>query len=220
MTGQGQALIFANGRLAAGPLLRQTLADMPQALVIAADGGARLARSCGLDVDVVIGDMDSIDAQLLEELEKAGAQLLRHPPDKDETDLELALKWAADQGCRCLRVFGALGGRLDQTLANVSLLALPELEHCDVQLLDGRQRAWLLRPGAHEVVGAAGDTVSLLPLHGPVRGIESEGLRWELRDEALLPGPARGISNLLTGPRAGLRFSEGLLLIVHTQGRA
>ena len=220
MTGQTQALIFANGRLAAGPLLRQTRAEMPQALVIAADGGARLARSCGLDVDVVIGDMDSIDAQLLEELEKAGAQLLRHPPDKDETDLELALKWAADQSIRCLRVFGALGGRLDQTLANVSLLALPELEHCDVQLLDGNQRAWLLRPGAHEVIGAAGDTISLLPLHGPVRGIVSEGLRWELRDEALLPGPARGISNLLTGPRAGLRFSEGLLLVVHTRGRA
>ena len=220
MTGQGQALIFANGRLAAGPLLRQTRADMPQALVIAADGGARLARSCGLDVDVVIGDMDSIDAQLLEELEKAGAQLLRHPPDKDETDLELALKWAADQGIRCLRVFGALGGRLDQTLANVSLLALPQLRDCDVQLLDGNQRAWLLRPGAHEVIGAAGDTVSLLPLHGPARGLVSAGLRWELRDEALLPGPARGISNLLNGPRAGLRFSEGLLLVVHTRGRA
>ena len=220
MTGQTQALIFANGRLAAGPLLRQTRAEMPQALVIAADGGARLARSCGLVVDVVIGDMDSIDAQTLEELEEAGAQLLRHPPDKDETDLELALKWAMSQGISCLRVFGALGGRLDQTLANVSLLALPQLRDCDVQLLDGSQRAWLLRPGAHDLIGSTGDTVSLLPLHGPVRGIVSEGLRWELRDEALLPGPARGISNLLTGARASLRFAEGLLLIVHTQGRA
>ena len=220
MTGQTQALIFANGRLAAGPLLRQTRAEMPQALVIAADGGARLARSCGLAVDVVIGDMDSIDAQTLEELEEAGAQLLRHPPDKDETDLELALKWAMSQGISCLRVFGALGGRLDQTLANVSLLALPQLRDCDVQLLDGDQRAWLLRPGAHELAGSTGDTISLLPLHGPVRGIVSEGLRWELRDEALLPGPARGISNLLTGAWASLRFTEGLLLIVHTQGRA
>ena len=220
MTGQTQALIFANGRLAGGPLLRQTRAAMPQALVIAADGGARLARSCGLVVDVVIGDMDSIDAQTLEQIQEAGAQLLRHPPDKDETDLELALKWAADQGICCLRVFGALGGRLDQTLANVSLLALPQLRDCDVQLLDGKQRAWLLRPGAHELVGAAGDTVSLLPLHGPARGIASDGLRWELRNETLQPGPARGISNVLTGPRASLRFNAGLLLVVHTQGRA
>ena len=77
-----------------------------------------------------------------------------------------------------------------------------------MQLLDGKQRAWLLRPGAHELIGARPATpISLLPLHGPVRGIVSEGLRWELRDEALLPGPARGISNLLNGPRASLRFS-------------
>ena len=147
MTGQTQALIFANGRLAAGPLLRQTRAEMPQALVIAADGGARLARSCGLVVDVVIGDMDSIDAQTLEELEEAGAQLLRHSPDKDETDLELALKWVVDQGIRSLRIFGALGGRLDQALASVSLLALPELEDCDVQLLDGRSAGLVAAPG-------------------------------------------------------------------------
>ena len=220
MTGHKQALIFANGSLVAGPLLRETRAAMPGALVIAADGGAHLARDCGLTVDVVIGDMDSIDAQTLAQLQHDGAQILRHPPDKDETDLELALKWAAASGIRCLRVFGALGSRLDQTLANVSLLALPQLRDCDVQLIDGSQRAWLLRPGAHELTGAPGDTVSLLPLHGPVLGLVSDGLRWELRDEALLTGPARGISNVLGGPRASLRFSEGLLLIVYTRGRA
>lgn len=220
MTAHKQALIFANGSLAAGPLLRETRIAMPGALVIAADGGARLARDSGLAVAVVIGDMDSIDAQTLAQLQAAGAQILRHPPDKDESDLELVLKWAAASGIRCLRVFGALGSRLDQTLANVSLLALPQLRDCDVQLLDGKQRAWLLRPGAHELVGAPGDTVSLLPLHGPAQGLVSDGLRWELRDETLLPGPARGISNLLAGSRASLRFSAGLLLVVHTRGRA
>ncbi len=220
MNEAGRALVVANGELAAGPLLRETRASMPQATVIAADGGARLALERGLAVDVVIGDMDSLDAATLARLRDAGAQILRHPADKDETDLELALKWAVAQGFRCLRVFGALGGRLDQTLANVSLLALPELRGCDVQLLAGRQRAWLLRPGSHAVTGAPGDTVSLLPLHGPARGISSAGLRWELRDEDLPAGPARGVSNVLTLPHAELHVSEGLLLVVHTRGRA
>lgn len=214
------ALIFANGGLVDGPLLSATLAALPRAMVIAADGGAQLARRCGLVVQVVIGDMDSIEAAELTRLRAAGAQVLRHPADKDETDLELALKWAVGQGCRRLRVFGALGDRLDQSLANVHLLALPELRDCDVQLVDGRQRAWLLRPGAHDIHGAAGDSVSLLPLTGPARGIVTRGLRWELRDEDLAPGPARGVSNELIASRAGLRFSEGLLLVVHTQGRA
>ena len=214
------ALIFANGGLTEGPLLSATLAELPRALVIAADGGAHLARRCGLDVQVVIGDMDSIEAAELARLRGAGAQVLRHPADKDETDLELALKWVVGRGCRTLRVFGALGDRLDQSLANVQLLALPQLRDCDTQLVDGRQRAWLLRAGAHDIHGAAGDSVSLLPLAGAARGIVTRGLRWELRDETLWPGPARGISNELAASRAGLRFSEGLLLVVHTQGRA
>jgi len=216
----GRALVFANGNITDGPLLCETLADMADALLIAADGGAGLARARGLHVDVVIGDMDSLDAQERARLQHSGAQLLPHPPDKDETDLELALKWAARHACRCLRVCGALGGRLDQSLANVSLLALPQLRACDVRLVDGAQQAWLLRPGRHELTGQPGDTVSLLPLHGPARGIVSAGLRWELRDETLSPGPARGVSNLLPGTRADLRLREGLLLVVQTRGRA
>lgn len=218
--GADAALVFANGTLTHGAMLEETLAALPRATVIAADGGAHLARRCGLEAQVVIGDMDSIEAAELARLRAAGARILRHPADKAETDLELALKWAVGQGCRVLRVFGALGDRLDQSLANVQLLALPQLRDCDVQLVDGRQRAWLLRPGAHEIHGAAGDSVSLLPLAGPARGIVTRGLRWELRDESLTPGPARGISNELIASCVGLRFGAGLLLVVHTQGRA
>ncbi len=220
MNAGADALIFANGVLTAEPLLSETLVASPRATIIAADGGARLARACGLRVNVVIGDMDSIKGAELEGLRAAGAQVLCHPADKDETDLELALKWAAAHEYRRLRVFGAFGNRLDQTLANVQLLALEELRNCDLQLLDGRQRVRLLRPGAHEICGAVGDTISLLPLQGAARGISSEGLRWELKDDTLAPGPARGVSNLLTAVPARLRLREGLLVLVHTRGRA
>lgn len=220
MNAGADALIFANGVLTAEPLLSETLVASPRATIIAADGGARLARDCGLQVDVVIGDMDSIKGAELEGLRAAGAQVLCHPADKDETDLELALKWAAAHEYRRLRVFGAFGNRLDQTLANVQLLALEELRNCDLQLLDGRQRVRLLRPGAHEICGAPDDTISLLPLQGAARGISSEGLRWELKDDTLAPGPARGVSNLLTAVPARLCLREGLLVLVHTRGRA
>lgn len=220
MNAGADALIFANGVLTAEPLLSETLAATSRATIIAADGGARLARACGLRVDVVIGDVDSIEAGELDRLRAAGAEVLCHPADKDETDLELALKWAAARDYRRLRVFGAFGNRLDQTLANVQLLALEEVRDCDLQMLDGRQRVRLLRPGAHEISGSVGDTISLLPLQGAARGIGSEGLRWELSDDTLAPGPARGVSNRLTAATARLRLREGLLLLVHTRGRA
>jgi len=220
MNAGADALVFANGALPAAPLLSETRAALPRATIIAADGGARLARNCGLRVDVVIGDMDSIDAGELEQLRASGAQVLCHPADKDETDLELALKWAVAHAYRRLRVFGAFGNRLDQTLANVQLLALEELRDCDQQLLEGRQRVRMLRPGANEICGTVGDTISLLPLQGAARGITSAGLRWDLSEETLAPGPARGVSNQLTVAPARLRLREGLLVLVHTRGRA
>lgn len=65
--------------------------DKEADLVIAADGGLRWAQKLEVRVDVVVGDMDSVDAAALAEVEAGGAEIVRHDPDKDATDLELAL---------------------------------------------------------------------------------------------------------------------------------
>ena len=215
-----KALIFANGSLHDGPMPRQALAAAPDALVVAADGGVRVAEAYGVAIDVVIGDMDSVDAATLAQLEASGTRIIRYPPEKNETDLELALLWVAEQGISWVRVFGAMGGRLDQTLANIYLLALPELRDCDVELVSRAQATRLLYPGQHTLHGAEGDTISLVPLTGAVTGIETERLYYPLKNESLAIGPARGISNVMQGDTAGVRFESGLLLVVHTLGRA
>src|SRR5689334_754444 len=95
-------------------------------LLIAADGGALPLLRAGMTPHMAIGDMDSIDAAGLAELEARGVAIRRFPREKDETDLELALLYAAQAGATAIDVLGALGGRWDHTLANVALLALPE----------------------------------------------------------------------------------------------
>ena len=199
---------------------RRTLTEAPDALVVAADGGVRVARDYGVAIDVVIGDMDSVDEDTLAELAAQGTDIQRSPAEKDETDLELALDWAVEHGADWIRVFGAMGGRLDQTLANMYLLALPSLKECDVRLVSRAQAAWLWYPGQHTLQGAQGDTVSLLPLDGFVSGIHTENLYYPLKGEQLTIGPARGISNVMQGDTAQISFDEGLLLVVHTIGRA
>lgn len=213
-------IICANGETGDGAMVRRVLAAAPQATVIAADGGARVARVLGLPVHRLVGDLDSVDADEVAALVAQGAQVQRHPPEKDETDLELALKWAAAQGATWIRILGAVGGRLDQTLGNVYLLALPELAGRDTRLVAGRQEAWLLADGTTVVEGAPGDTVSLLPVSGPVRGVRTEQLYYPLRDETLTFGPARGISNVMQADRARVWAREGTLLVIHTLGRA
>ena len=215
-----KVLIFANGEVGDGLLVRQVLASAPQATVIAADGGLRVAQFYGRPVHTLIGDMDSLtDAEMAAVIEQ-GAVVQRYPPEKDETDLELAFRWAAQQQATWIRVLGAIGGRLDQTLSNVYLLALPELAGRDVRLVAGQQEAWLIYPGESVIRGAAGDTVSLIPISGLVRGVRTGNLYDPLRDETLSFGPARGISNVMQGDTAHVWTQDGILLVIHTLGRA
>ena len=215
-----RALVFANGDLNDGPAVQAALEGAGEALIIAADCGARLALACGLAPALVIGDLDSAPPALLEQLQRQGAQVQRVPAEKDETDLELALLEAARRGAQPITLIGAAGGRLDHMLANVYLLAMPALRGRDVRAVSGRQTLWLIGPGEHALHGAAGDTISLIPLTPEASGIVTEGLSYPLRGESLVMGAARGISNVMLDGAARVTLGAGLLVVVHTMGRA
>ena len=89
-----------------------------------------------------------------------------------------------------------------------------------IDIIDGDQVVRLLQAGAHWIDGETSDTISLIPLTSAAEGISTRNLQYPLRRETLLPGPARGISNVMLGDRAELEFARGLLLLVHTIGRA
>ncbi len=214
------AFIFANGSTDDGPFVQRELATAADAWVIAADGGARQAQYYGQRVKTVIGDLDSLDETEIAILEQQGADIHRFPPEKNETDLELAILLAAQNNFQRIRVFSALGGRLDQTLSNIYLLALPPLRSLDVRLISGKQQAWLIYPGDTTIQGAQGDTISLIPLAGEAHGIRTRNLYYPLLDETLRFGPARGVSNVMQSETAMVTFTDGVLLVVHTLGRA
>jgi thiamine pyrophosphokinase len=213
-------LIFANGDLNFGPAVEKARNVPGAALIVVADGGLRNALTCNRYPDIIVGDMDSIDLSDLAEAEQRSVEIHRASVDKDETDLELALLIAAKRGCDPIRIFGAIGDRLDQTLGNVYLLALPELRDRDTRLVSGKQTAWLAHPGEHVIVGEPGDTISLLPIGAEITGIMTDRLKYPLRRETLLFGPARGMSNLMLENEALVTFDGGLLLIIHTIGQA
>lgn len=201
-------------------MVNRALADSDDAHIIAADGGARIAWQYGKSPHTVIGDMDSLSDLELEKLRDNGATILQYPPEKDETDLELALKFAAEKGATSIRIIGAIGGRFDQMLANVYLLSLPELKKCDVALVADNQMLRILTAGEHPIQGSAGDTVSLIPMGGDVLNITTQNLQYPLIQETLYFGPARGISNIMLSAQAVISFTDGVLLYVHTEGRA
>lgn len=201
-------------------MVRRALAEGIAALSIAADGGLRVAQHYDVQPQIIVGDMDSVNPDDLQAYEQAGVEVHRYSPEKNETDLELALLLAAERGASWVRILGAIGARFDQVLANVYLLALPQLEGVDVALVAGKQIIRLLRPGETRLQGQVGDTLSLIPISGDVVGITTQHLKYPLRNETLHFGPARGISNVFVAEEASVKIDDGLLLCVHTEGRA
>ena len=208
------AIIFTGGTVQQGTALDRALREGE--LVIAADSGARAALALGKVPTLVVGDFDSLDEETRAELERLGCQFAVAQVEKDETDTELAIEVALQQGASRITLLGALGGtRFEHTIANILLLAgYPTLP---IELVDGNSRGWLLRgPGTTLIAGKKGDLLSLFPLAASATGVRTENLYYPLRDEALLFGKPRGISNVLLGAQATVTLNEGLLLLVHT----
>jgi thiamine pyrophosphokinase len=215
-------LIAANGDLNNGEAVQAALTlpfDAPS-LVIAADGGLRHLTDLHLTPNVVIGDMDSATTAQIAEAERQGAEILRFSPHKNETDLELAVLEAVKRGGDVIRIIAALGDRFDQSISNVHLLALPELRGYDAALVSGKQTLRLSFPGETVIRGNPGDTVSLIPVAGDASGIVTTELEYPLRHETLRFGAARGVSNVMVTQQAKFTFETGVLLVVHTIGRA
>ncbi len=221
-----QAIVLADGE--AGSRDRLDVAwpgwARPDAIVIAADGGARHAAGLGLRIDRWVGDGDSLGDAGVAELIAAGIRVDRASPDKDQSDTELAVLAACQAGATEIVILGALGGaRTDHALANVALLGLSELKGMDVRLLAADARVRQLHgpdasglAGHLELEGDVGDLVTLLPVGGDAEGVTTRGLRFALGDEPLLMGRTRGLSNVRVERVAGVALRQGRLLIVET----
>jgi thiamine pyrophosphokinase len=215
MEGHVRAIILAGGQTHKDENGRRWVQEGD--LIVGADGGAARALAWGLVPHLVVGDMDSLSAKDQTALVVQGCRFVVHPRAKDETDLELALTYAVQQGAREIVVFGALGGRLDHTLANVLLLTLPALEGISVRFVLGPSEAFLVRGGEVATVeGQPGDLVSLLPLRGDAGGVRTAGLAWALHGDDLHFGFTRGVSNEMTAPVAEIGLDRGHLLVVHS----
>ena len=205
-------IILANGELP--DIEKARLLIQPADHIICADGGTRHALALGLQPDLIIGDMDSANKEALQQFRETGVSLELFPQDKNETDLELAIGRAIELNPHEIIIVGALGGRLDQTLANIALLNNLQLSTFSMKLDDGVEEVLLCRDQV-KIHGRSGDIVSLIPWQGQVSQVETTHLKWPLHKETLYPEKTRGVSNEMLGDTASISIASGLLLVVH-----
>ncbi len=182
-------------------------------VVIAVDGGALLCRQASVTPDLVVGDLDSIDAETLGLLDTGATAFIKYPADKDDSDLDLAVAQARSQGITEIVVCAAFSGRLDHTLAAVGTLAsAPDLRP---EIVEPEQRGWILssshRPRLD--IGPIGATISVLALCERVV-VSMHGVRWPLVHERLSLLDSRTLSNVTTHADAYIQLHSGVALVV------
>ncbi|MHB8772091.1 MAG: thiamine diphosphokinase [Syntrophales bacterium] len=208
-----RVFIVTGGELGDPAFLREQAAAAKPAAVICADRGARHLQAAGIVPTLIVGDMDSLDGESIRRYEAQGARFIRHPQEKDETDTELALDEAFALEPAEVWIWGAMGYRIDHTLANVSLLLRGAERGVAVKLIDQWCEVFLVS-GRTEVEGEAGQTVSLFPFAGDAAGITLMGFEYPLTKAVLTVGHPRGTSNRLAGARGVIEVERGRLLAV------
>ena len=205
------ALVFAAGPvLGEGALSWLRCIDTP--FLIAADSGYDRAIHHGFDVDVLVGDLDSISASGLEHAQEAGVEILRMAADKDITDLEAALAHAAGLPITRLVVVASMMGRVDHALGVIATLSAPWGVPTEASL--DNARGYVVR-NQLDLVLPIGTTVSLLALGGEAQGVSTRGLVYPLREETLSASVARGVSNQVARPNISITVRDGAVLVLH-----
>lgn len=187
----------------------------PEDIIFAADGGVHHCMALGLIPDLLIGDLDSVDRDLVTRLSQRGAEVQEHPERKDQTDLELALEVAVERHADEIIILGGLGERWDQTLANILLLTQARFQGSRIKIVDGPQEIHYVQTGEILHIHAnRGATVSLIPIQGQAKGIITTGLEYELMDGTLSFGTTRGVSNVVIEEHASVQIQEGALICI------
>jgi thiamine pyrophosphokinase len=206
-------IIISGGRFGDPGFFKKKIAEIGVSLIIVCDGGVRHLQKIGIKPDVIIGDIDSIESAQLTSYSAQGVQIIKYPANKDFTDTELALDYALNLKPTAIYIWGALGGRIDHTLANVFLLRKGKDASIKTYLIDEYCEAFIVDKEA-AFVDAKGFTVSLFAFSPKVEGLSLSGFVYTLKDAVLTMGESLGVSNIINEADAKISVRAGNLLVI------
>jgi thiamine pyrophosphokinase len=187
---------------------------------IGVDRGVLTLINEGIFVDKAFGDFDSVKEEELEFIKKHVDEILTFPPEKDETDMEIAISWAMKQAPEKIRIFGATGGRLDHFFVNIQLLFKPMAlqKLVPIEIIDRQNIISLIQAGTHTIERNGEYTyISFIPFHGEVEGLTLVGFKYPLTHCQIPIHSTLCISNELISDIGTISFSKGILMVIRSR---
>lgn len=180
--------------------------------IICADGGYNVALENNIIPNLLMGDFDSISYILPDNID-----IIRFNPEKDFTDLELALKYCKENKMKNIYIVGGMGGRADHTIANMQLLSNYSSSFDNLVLLDGRNKCFVINCDgtcSKEIPAESDSYLSIFSLSENCTIRSFSGVKYPLTDYILSRTYPLGVSNEFVSEKAALTIENGSLLII------
>jgi thiamine pyrophosphokinase len=207
-----RVIIFANGEIKNYVYAKKYI--KPQDFLIASDGGLKHMDKIDIIPNLIVGDLDSLQKEILVKYKKMGVEIQKFNPKKDLTDTEIAINYAITNKYSEIVIFGGLGGRLDHSLGNIQLLYKCLKNNVKATLINDFEVVILINDNII-INKDVGSVVSLIPFSDTVKGINTKGLEYELINGTLNCGETRGISNIIKNDVVEINIKEGVLTIIY-----
>ncbi len=211
---KGNCIIIGAGDLTVGSFPYNPETDF----IIAADAGLMYCGVLEIEPDLIIGDFDSLEGEYREALGAIRAEcpdrVITLPAEKDDTDMLAAIKHGLQLGYRSFRLYGANGGRLEHTIANIQLLKFLKEQDAVGYIMDGQGMIFLARNETISFRDSMEGYVNIFSLNEKARGVTIRGLKYELDRADLTNAMPLGISNEFIGVTSEVTVEDGTLLII------
>jgi len=207
-----RAVIITNGNKPSKELAAKAIetADM----VYCCDGAADWAKAIGINISILLGDMDSIKKETLEYYSRTSIDIIKLQREKDMTDTQYAADLATENGATEVTIIGAIGSRLDHTLANIHVLERLFKKGVNAKIIDDKNTIYIAGEGESIINGKVGSCVSILPVKGSVFIEKTEGLYYPIENRSLYVEQPLGVSNVFTEEKAVLQIKTGEAFII------
>ncbi|MQG39665.1 MAG: thiamine diphosphokinase [SAR202 cluster bacterium] len=210
-----KAVIVLGGELIIGSWIKDVFKSSD--IIVAADKGISHCLTLNVTPNICIGDFDSVSNKDLNTARKLGWEIKMFPEEKEKTDGQLAIEEAINLGAETINIVAGLYGnsRYDHRIGNILLLTSKLLASKDVRLIEKNVEISLVNSNETCMLdNCKNATLSLIPLSDTVKGIKTDGLKYNLFFENLNIGETRGISNIVLDNHAEITVSNGMLLMI------
>lgn len=187
--------------------------------IICADKGYAYAKSAKIKPDILIGDFDSLNIDLPDDI-----SIVHYPSEKDDTDTMLCLKYALDRDFEEIVLIGGIGGRIDHTIANIQAMAytLDNWQGNDryrkrISMIDDKNWIIMLKNNAISLTGHEGQLLSIASFTNESKKVSTTGLHWNLREATLSNTFPLGVSNFFEDTKVTISVGDGTLLVILSQ---